>query len=178
MLTGADVPVLGFAAYSGAGKTTLLEAVLPLLRAAGLRVAVIKHAHHRFDVDQPGKDSYRLRKAGASPMLIASARRWVLMQETPEETEPKLEALLTHLNQTQLDLILVEGFKHEAFPKIEVFRQAAQHTPMYPEDPNIIAVISDVAVLAECNLPQLDLNNPEQVAEFIIGFALQNTLVH
>ena len=118
----ASLPLLGFAAWSGTGKTTLLEAMLPKLVERGIRVAVIKHAHHNFDIDQKGKDSYRLRKAGASQMLISSRYRRALVTETPEE-EATLPYLISQLDQTQLDLILVEGFKKLDFPKIELHRE-------------------------------------------------------
>ncbi|MFL6712642.1 MAG: molybdopterin-guanine dinucleotide biosynthesis protein B, partial [Sulfurifustis sp.] len=112
-------PILGIAAYSGTGKTTLLRKILPQLRGRGLRVAVVKHAHHSFDTDVPGKDSYELRKAGAVQMLVASRHRWALITETGDANEPRLDELLGQLDQSNLDLILVEGFKAEAFPKIE-----------------------------------------------------------
>ncbi len=114
-----NLPLLGFAAYSGTGKTTLLEALLPKLTAAGLRIGLLKHAHHDFDVDKPGKDSYRLRKAGASQMLIASRNRHALMTETPD-AEAEFDYLLTRFDAEKLDVILVEGCKNIAFPKIEL----------------------------------------------------------
>lgn len=176
MLHHAQVPILGFAAYSGSGKTTLLVTVLPLLRAAGLRVAVIKHVHHNFDIDKPGKDSYRMREAGASPVLVASGKRWVLMAETPAQDDPHLDDLLLRLDQTQLDLVLVEGFKHESFPKIEVHRQASGNPLLFADDSHIIAIAADCELPVECTLPRLDLNNPNQVAEFILKFSAPDAL--
>jgi molybdopterin-guanine dinucleotide biosynthesis protein MobB len=164
----AGVPLLGFAAYSGTGKTTLLEQLLPLLNARGLRVGMIKHAHHSFDIDQPGKDSYRLRKAGASQMLIASRERWALMTETPGQDEPGLPALLDQLDQSRLDLILVEGFKHERFPKIELNRAGHERPFMHPEDDSIIAIASDRPL--DAPLPQLDINDPEAIVIFILEY--------
>lgn len=168
MLSNARVPILGFAAYSGTGKTTLLEKLLPLLRANDLRIGVIKHAHHRFDIDQPGKDSHRLRQAGASQMLVASRHRWALMVETQTRAgEPDLDDLLRHLDQNELDIILVEGFKHEAFPRIELHRPALGKPLLFPDDPHIIAVASDAALSVATELPCLDINDPAQIAAFI-----------
>ena len=115
----AKTPVLGFAAYSGTGKTTLLARLIPLLKQRGLRIGLIKHSHHNFDIDQPGKDSYRLRAAGASPVLLVSKYRRAVISELDGEQEPLLHEQLQYLGQAQLDLILVEGFRHEHFPKID-----------------------------------------------------------
>ena len=122
MINTTTVPILGFAAYSGTGKTTLLEALLPQLTEAGLRIGMLKHAHHNFDVDKEGKDSYRLRKAGATQMLISSRNRYALMTETPD-AESEFEYLLTRFDCDKLDIILVEGCKNIAFPKIELHRE-------------------------------------------------------
>ncbi|GIC76464.1 bifunctional molybdopterin-guanine dinucleotide biosynthesis adaptor protein MobB/molybdopterin molybdotransferase MoeA [Moritella sp. F3] len=169
----ASLPLLGFAAFSGTGKTTLLEAMLPKLVARGIRVAVIKHAHHDFDIDQPGKDSHRLRKAGASQMLISSRCRRALVTETPAE-EATLPHLITQLDQTQLDLILVEGFKKLSFPKIELHRSEVGKPWLHPTDNNIIAVAANVAVPApestQPSLPLLDINNLEQITDFVVSF--------
>jgi len=163
------LPLLGFAAFSGTGKTTLLKKIIPLLKAKGIRLGIIKHAHHNFDIDQPGKDSYELRKAGADQMLIASSRRWALMVETPNQHEAELDSLITRLDQTQLDLILVEGFKHVAFAKIELHRDAVKKPYLFPDDNNIIAVALDDSVLpVDCALPVLDINNPEEIVSFIL----------
>ena len=160
-------PVLGFAAFSGTGKTTLLEKLIPQLTARGIRIGMVKHAHHAFDIDTPGKDSYRLRKAGAQQVLIASSQRQALMTENTTRQEPRLDALITRLDLDNIDLVLVEGFKHVPFPKIELHRQALGKTLLYPEDPDIIAVASDH--LADCGeLPSLDINDTAAIAAFII----------
>lgn len=162
-------PLLGFAAYSGTGKTTLLVKVLPLLRARGLRVAMIKHAHHDFDIDQPGKDSYELRKAGAEQMLIASNFRRALMTETPAGAEPELAELLAELNLEAIDLVLVEGFRHHAFPKIELHRPSTGKDLIFPGDRDVVAVASD-ALIETGGLPLLDLNSAKEVADFIVSW--------
>ena len=172
-------PVLAFIAYSGTGKTTLLEQLLPLLCEAGLRVSYIKHSHHRVDLDQPGKDSYRLREAGASQVMLATAKRWVLMQENPQHTdEPELATLLEQLDPTRCDLVLVEGFKHAHIPKIECLRQGhleqIGRLPRYPDDPDIIAIASDTPVLPARPLPVLDLNQPGQIRQFILDWLPQH----
>lgn len=165
------VPVLGLAAFSGTGKTTLLKKLLPRLREAGLRIGMIKHTHHDFDIDQPGKDSYRLRKAGADQMLIASGRRWALMVETPEQAgDPRLQEMIERMDAQRLDLILVEGFKHESFPKIELHRPALGRPLLYPDDPEIIAFVSDQAAVETAPLPYLQLEDVNAIAEFILDW--------
>ena len=162
-------PVLGFAAFSGTGKTTLLKQLIPLLAERGIRVGMIKHAHHNFDIDKPGKDSYELRKAGARQMLIASSRRTALMTENTVEEEPRLDELITRLEMDNIDLVLVEGFKHVPFPKIELHRKALGKTLLYPEDADIIAVASDH--LTDCgDLPALDINDTAAIAAFIVSW--------
>lgn len=158
-------PVLGFAARSGAGKTTLLTRILPLLRQRGLHVGVIKHSHHDIELDTPGKDSYRLRKAGAEQMLLACPYRQILIREQTPPQEPRLEPLLHRLDRTALDLILVEGFRHLPFPKIEVIRGAVSGQFLHHEDPSIIAVATDARI--DTRLTQIDLNDPAAVVEFI-----------
>lgn len=153
----------GFAGYSGSGKTTLIEQLIPRFVKQGLRVSLVKHAHHAFDVDQPGKDSYRHRHAGASEVLVTSSRRWVLMHELRGEAEPTFEAQLGHL--APCDLLLVEGFKHAPIPKLEVWRAATGEGLLHPNDPHIVAVASDASV--ETRLPRLDLNDVEGIAGFI-----------
>ncbi len=159
--------MVGFAAYSGAGKTTLLTRVVALLTGRGLRVGMIKHAHHSFDIDQPGKDSYELRRAGASQILVASARREALIIEKPEACEPDLGRLIARLDQDSLDLILVEGFKNVPFPKIEVFRATVGKPAIYPGDDTVIAIATDGELPIHSDLPVLDINNPESVAAFV-----------
>ena len=168
MLTRAQKPVVGFAAYSGAGKTTLLKQLLPLLTERGVRIGMIKHAHHNFDIDIPGKDSYELRKAGASQMLVASARREALVTEKASPSEPHLDNLMGRLNQDELDLILVEGFKQVAFPKIELHRPSVGKPALYPQDTSVIAVATDAALPAPTDLPVLDINDPDAIAAFIL----------
>ena len=163
-----NLPLLGFAAYSGTGKTTLLEALLPMLTESGLRIGVLKHAHHDFDVDKPGKDSYRLRKAGAGQMLISSRKRHVLMTETPE-AEADFDYLLTRFDTDKLDLILVEGCKNIAFPKIELHREEVGKPWLYSNDSNIIAIAADIQV--ESKLPQMSINDLESIRDFIINYA-------
>lgn len=166
----ANCPVLGFAAYSGTGKTTLLEKILPLLTAEGVRIGMIKHAHHQFDIDKEGKDSYRLRHAGAGQMLIASKNRWALMTETPEQaTDPDLQEMINKLDQSQLDVILVEGFKHITFEKIELHRSETAKPLLHPNDPSIIAVATDSPQSLATTLPVLDINNPTDIVSFILN---------
>ncbi len=168
MLSRARKPVVGFAAYSGTGKTTLLKQVLPLLTERGLRIGIIKHAHHSFDIDIAGKDSYELRKAGATQTLVASAGREALMIEKPRPSEPDLDTLIGRLNQDEIDLILVEGFKQVAFPKIELFRPSVGKPALYPEDADVIAVATDTALSIPTDLPVLDINDPEAIAAFVL----------
>ncbi|KIP72927.1 molybdopterin-guanine dinucleotide biosynthesis protein MobB [Vibrio alginolyticus] len=163
-----NIPILGFAAYSSTGKTTLLEALLPKLTEAGLRIGMLKHAHHNFDVDKPGKDSYRLRKAGASQMLIASRNRFALMTETPE-AEAEFEYLLTRFDEDKLDVVLVEGCKNIAFPKIELHREEVGKPWLYPHDENIIAIASDSAEL-DSELPQMNINDLDAIAQFVLQY--------
>jgi len=163
------LPLIGFVAYSGTGKTTLLEKVIPELRAMKLRVGLIKHAHHDFDIDIPGKDSWRLRKAGASQVMVASSKRWALITEhEAAREEPQLRELLQQLDTTLLDLVLVEGFKHEPYPKIELRRSELDRPEIYPQDPHVIAVAHDRPQDYPCPLPLLDINQPQQIAKFIV----------
>lgn len=159
--------VLGLAGWSGSGKTTLLVGLIPLLRRRGLTVSTVKHAHHRFDVDTPGKDSWRHREAGASEVMVASANRFALMHELRGAREPALDELLARMSP--VDLVLVEGFKSEGHDKIEVHRAANGKPPLFPDDPAIIAVATD-APLDTGTLPRLDLNDPEAIAEFAVRF--------
>ncbi len=156
--------VLGFAGYSGSGKTTLLEQVIGHLVAWGVRVSLIKHAHHEFDVDVPGKDSWRHRKAGAHEVMVASDQRWALMHEHRGAPEPALDALIERLSPC--DLVLVEGFKKDPIPKLEVWRRSHGAERLSGEDPWIIGLVTDEP--QEGMLPCLDINDPESVARFIV----------
>lgn len=160
--------VLGIAGWSGAGKTTLLTQLLPLLTARGLRCATIKHAHHAFDVDQPGKDSYEHRRAGASEVLICSERRWVQMHELREEPEPTLAQLLRLLRPC--DLILVEGFKRDRHAKLEVYRPAIGKPPLHVDDPYVVAVATDAPETVH-HAHRVDLNDVEAVAAVVLDRA-------
>lgn len=168
----SNTPVLlGFVAYSGTGKTTLLEKIIPTLTNKNVRIGLIKHAHHDFDIDIPSKDSYRLRKAGASQVLIASNARQALIIEHPIQTdEPNLEDCLATLQTDALDLILVEGFKHAAYPKIEINRSSHPQPFMYPTDSNIIALVSDVELNLPSTITALDLNQPNDISLFILNY--------
>jgi molybdopterin-guanine dinucleotide biosynthesis protein B len=158
--------VFGFAGYSGSGKTTLIEQLIPLFVGRGLRVSLIKHAHHDFDVDQPGKDSFRHRAAGASEVLLSSGRRWALIHELRGEREPPLAQHLARFSPC--DLVLVEGFKREDIPKLEVHRAATGKPLLHPEDPRIVAVAADTPLPGPVR--QLDINRPDRVADFILHY--------
>lgn len=155
--------VLGIAGFSGAGKTTLLEKLIPILRADGLRVSLVKHAHCGFDVDHPGKDSHRHRKAGAGEVLVASDVRWALMHENENTQAPQLQELLGHLSPC--DLVLVEGWKRDPIPKIEVHRSENAKPWLFPDDRNILAVASDVAPPGD--RPWLNLDDIAGIRAFI-----------
>lgn len=163
-------PVLGFAAPSGTGKTWLLRQLIPLLRARGVRVGLIKHAHHGFDLDTPGKDSHELRQAGAQQVLVASSRRWALLRELPEPREPNLMTWLNGPYWQGLDLILVEGFKQAPIPKLELWRPALGQPPFYPQDPHVLAVASDAPLPTATLLPRLDLNDVPALAAFVLDW--------
>jgi molybdopterin-guanine dinucleotide biosynthesis protein B len=160
------IPILAIAAWSGTGKTTLLKAVISELCTRGIRPGLIKHTHHRMDVDTPGKDSYELRKAGAAQTLVASAQRWALMTETPDGEELDLNYLVSRMDLSKLDLVLVEGFKHESVAKILLFRQGSGHNiEELILDEHVIAVASDVNI--DVPVPLLDLNNINAIVDFI-----------
>jgi len=165
-----DTPLLGFCASgSGIGKTTLLTSLIPVLVARGIRLSVIKHAHHTFDIDHPGKDSYRIREAGAVQTMLGSRRRWALMTESSRvddrDDDLRLAELLPNMDTSLVDLILVEGFKQEPIPKIEIYRPSL-NKPLWAEhDPYVIAVATDGP--APTKLPQLNLNDPHGIANFV-----------
>jgi molybdopterin-guanine dinucleotide biosynthesis adapter protein len=156
--------VIGIAGWSGAGKTTLLSRVIPRLVARGYRVSTIKHAHHAFDIDQPGKDSHTHRTAGATEVLVSSANRFALMHELRGHREWTLDALLEKL--APVDLVLVEGFKTQAHPKLEVFRSVVGKPPLHPQDDNIVAIASDGPVQA--SVPVVSLSDVEAVADILV----------
>lgn len=166
----ARPPVLGFAAWSGTGKTTLLKQLIPVLKIAGLRIGVVKHAHHNFDIDTPGKDSYELRKAGADHMLVGSRNRWALMVERDSGADPSLGEMLAQLHGRDIDLILVEGFKHVHYPKIELHRPSLGRPLLYPEDDSIIAIASDGDLDSAPAIPLLDLNHLQSIADFVLAY--------
>ncbi|QJD29501.1 molybdopterin-guanine dinucleotide biosynthesis protein B [Methylococcus geothermalis] len=166
-----NTPVLGFAAFSGTGKTTLLKSLIPLLKQAGLKVGAIKHSHHGFEVDQPGKDSFELRAAGATPVMITSSKRRAIITERETPQEPRLADELAHFDAAGLDLILVEGFKHERYPKIELHRTALSKPLLFAEDDSIIALATDGATFpGSVPIPRLDINDPRQIADFILDW--------
>lgn len=156
--------VFGIAGYSGSGKTTLIEQLIPRFVAAGLTVSLVKHAHHGFDIDRPGKDSYRHREAGAMEVLLTSDQRWALLHEARGAPEATLEELLGRLSPC--DLVLVEGYKREDIPRLEVHRPALGQPLLHADDPGIVAVAADGPV--KTLLPVLDLNQPTGIAEFIM----------
>lgn len=163
-----SMKVIGLAGWSGAGKTTLLTRLIPHFKAAGLRVSVIKHAHHAFDVDVPGKDSWRHREAGAAEVLVASANRWALMHELRGAAEPRLPELLEKL--APVDLVVVEGFKREPHRKIEVHRAANAKPLLFPDDPGIAGIATDAAV--ETKLPTVHLDDIPAVAALLLRAAM------
>ncbi len=163
-----EFPVMGLCAYSGSGKTTLLEKLIPLFNARGLNVAVIKHAHHSFDIDYPEKDSYRIRKAGAQQILISSRKRWALIHEnTSEKTELSLHEALMRINPEPIDFVMVEGFKAAPIPKIEIHRPALGKPLLAVDDPCVIAIATDEPMQIQITLPVLDLDDTGQIAKFI-----------
>lgn len=162
----STIPILGFAAASGTGKTTLLTQLLPLLKNAGLRVGLIKHSHHNFEIDHIGKDSFELRKAGATPVVLVSKYRRAVIEEFEHQIEPNLTEQIALFNPEKIDLILVEGFRSEAFAKIELHRTELQKPLLYLNDNHIIAIATDTVL--ETHLPQLNLNQPAEIADFIL----------
>jgi molybdopterin-guanine dinucleotide biosynthesis adapter protein len=157
--------IFGLAGWSGSGKTTLLVRLIPALTQRGLRISTMKHAHHNFDVDQPGKDSYEHRQAGATEVMVSSANRFALMHELRGSPEPSVETLIQHM--TPVDLLIIEGFKAHAHDKLEVYRQSVGKTLLCRDDKRIVAVASDTR-LPDVTLPQLDLNDVDAIAAFVV----------
>jgi molybdopterin-guanine dinucleotide biosynthesis adapter protein len=160
--------VIGIAGWSGAGKTTLLAKLIPRLTARGVRVSTVKHAHHAFDVDQPGKDSHTHRMAGATEVLVSSANRWALVHELRGAAEPTLGDLLAKL--APVDLVIVEGFKHGAHPKLEIYRAAVGKPPLHPDDPHIVAVASEAPV-PSARVPVVALADVDAIADLMLAHA-------
>ena len=187
-MENAHIPILGFAAFSGTGKTTLLIKLIPLLKNSGLRIGLIKHSHHNFEIDKPGKDSFQLRKAGASPVMLVSSHRRAIITEFSLIKEPNLNDQLKQIDQSELDLILVEGFKSEHFPKIELYRPSLQHKLLFPQDPTIIAIATDEPIkvttentglsakgISQLSLPpRLNINQPTDIKDFILKHFLDD----
>ena len=159
--------VFGFAGWSGSGKTTLIEQLVPRFTRAGLTVSLVKHAHHSFDVDRPGKDSYRHREAGCLEVMVSSEKRWVIQHELRGDPEPPLERQIERMSPC--DLLLIEGYKRAAIPKLEVYRQANGKPLLHPEDPQIVAVAADVALPTK--LPRFDLDEYDRIADFVLTHA-------
>jgi len=156
--------IFGFAGWSGSGKTTLIEKLIPLFVARGVKVSLIKHAHHTFDVDQPGKDSWRHRHAGCSEVLVTSSKRWVLMHELRGAPEPGFAELIERVSPC--DLVLVEGFKREHLPKLEVYRASVGESLLHPQDPSIVAIARDQKI--DSRLPQFSLDDAPAIADFVL----------
>jgi molybdopterin-guanine dinucleotide biosynthesis protein B len=161
--------IIGLAGWSGSGKTTLLTRAIPRLTARGLSVSTLKHAHHDFDIDQPGKDSHSHRLAGATEVLIGSARRFALIHELRDEVEPTLSALLQKLSP--VDLVVVEGYKRARHPKLEVHRAVLGQPLLAPDDPTIVAIAADAA-LPEANIPVVDLDDIDRIVELVLRYAV------
>ena len=161
--------IIGLAGWSGSGKTTLITKLIPRLIARGVLVSTLKHAHHGFDLDQPGKDSFFHRAAGATEVIISSAKRWAILHELREEPEWNLRNLVAKMSP--VDLVLVEGFKRDAFPKLEIHRAANNKPLIHPEDPYIVAIASDIA-LPHAKVPVIDLNDIETIADLLLARAV------
>lgn len=159
--------IFGLAGWSGSGKTTLMVKLLPELVGRGLSVSTVKHAHHNFEIDRPGKDSYEHREAGATEVMVSGGKRWALMHEIRENPEPKAIDLVRHM--TPVDLVLIEGFKRDDHPKLEVYRKAIGKPLLCGDDPMIVAVASD-SDLPDVKIPRLDLNDVRTIADFVIGY--------
>jgi len=164
----AAIPILGFSAYSGTGKTTLLRQIIPLLKSRGLRVSVIKHAHHHFDLDFPGKDSYELRKSGADQTVICTTTRMAMITEFDEPAhEPDLQEIIDMLDTERVDIVLVEGYKDIRFPKIELHRQTMKTPYLHRKDDSIIAIACDAELPHAAEIPVLDINDAAGIVRFI-----------
>jgi molybdopterin-guanine dinucleotide biosynthesis protein B len=163
-------PVLGFAAYSGSGKTTLIRKLIPEMISRGIHPAIVKHAHHDFDIDYPGKDSFELRKAGAKQVLVGSDQRWAMVVETPSSGEAEFTDFLARLDLNHTNVILVEGFRHVRFPKIEVYRQELKRDLFYLEDNSIIAVATDCTAAIDGEIPVIELDRTDKLADFIVDY--------
>jgi molybdopterin-guanine dinucleotide biosynthesis adapter protein len=161
--------IIGLAGWSGSGKTTLIKKLIPSLIARGLKVSTLKHAHHGFDLDQPGKDSFFHRAAGATEVIISSAKRWAILHELREEPEWDLGELVTKMSP--VDLVLVEGFKRDKFPKLEIHRAANGKPLIHPDDPHVVAIASDVA-LPKAKVPVIDLNDVETIIDLLLQRAV------
>jgi len=164
-----DAKVIGFSAFSGTGKTTLLMKIIPLLKEHGMRVGLIKKTHHDFEIDRPGKDSHQLRLAGASPVMLSSPRRRAIITEHSEIRERGLAEELAFFDRGGVDVILVEGFKHESFPKIELHRPSLGKPLLFPDDSSIIAIATDAELPVTPTIPRFDLNAPRPIADFILA---------
>ncbi|MCB1715020.1 MAG: molybdopterin-guanine dinucleotide biosynthesis protein B [Candidatus Competibacteraceae bacterium] len=167
-MTLSPKPLIGFAAFSGTGKTTLLCQIIPLLTARGLRLGLIKHSHHAFELDRPGKDSFVLRQAGAQQVVVASRRRSAVLRQYPASARLSLAEFLGQFDTDELDLILVEGYKYYPLPKIELYRPSLGHPLLAPDDPDIIAVATDAPLAQSVAVPLLNLNQPCEIADFIM----------
>jgi len=166
-----DGKAIGFAAFSGTGKTTLLKQLIPLLKEKGLRVGLVKKSHHDFEIDRPGKDSHELRMAGASPVMLSSSHRRAVITEHTELRERTLAEELVFFDRDSVDIILVEGYKQENFPKIELHRPSLGKPLLFPEDPAIIAIATDGHLPVKPTIPEFDLNSPRPIADFIAEYA-------
>ncbi|AVF36504.1 molybdopterin-guanine dinucleotide biosynthesis protein MobB [Rahnella sikkimica] len=168
-MKSTQIPLLGIVAYSGTGKTTLLKQLIPYLRSRGIRTGLIKHTHHDVDVDSQGKDSFELRKAGADQTMVASSSRWALITETPQQNQPDLHYLASRFDGHSLDMILVEGFKHDEIEKIALHREETGRPSDQLIDEHVLAVATDLTSAAVFkNIKVLDLNNPDEIGEFIV----------
>jgi len=158
--------IFGFAGWSGSGKTTLIEQLIPRFVKRGLKVSLIKHAHHSFEFDHPGKDSYRHREAGCREVVVVSEKRWVIVHELRGEAEPTLDEQIERV--TPCDLLLVEGYKHYALPKLEIWRKENRKPLLHPEDKHVVAIASDAAL--ESRLPHFDLNDYDGIGNFVLRY--------